>query len=346
MSRAGKRVTWILCDPSWGLLVDNNLETPCAAIVNKINNRLAPQAFSPQNVEKIENNMIAQNEKKRSKEEKEEEEEFEAKKKKLDSRVFNLNIQFETYWCTPLNKTMKIELFPIDEEFKKIENLMRITISEAHKQRYKYSKFKITKLERLQSPDLWGLYFLRRNEIGRINEEKPELIDGSTVNLIDRKTNEYYLFHGCNESILEKISNEGFDERVSNLSGMFGCGIYFAENSSKSDIYAHTKDCAQVGAFYSGQINKCTCQEDYESDRVMFVARVAMGSASMHCEATDKTDPMRKPPKRPGKEISYDSVIGESRMLNPKASLDYREFIIYDRRQCYGEYIIHYKRVQ
>jgi hypothetical protein len=42
----------------------------------------------------------------------------------------------------------------------------------------------------------------------------------------------------------------GFDERVSNLSGLFGCGVYFAENSSKSDMYSHTKNCAQVGAFY------------------------------------------------------------------------------------------------
>ena len=82
---------------------------------------------------------------------------------------------------------------------------------------------------------------------------------------LDATANEYYLFHGCNEKIVDIIGTQGFDERVSSLNGktflnlqwvivliqgMFGCGIYFAENSSKSDLYSHSKDCGQVGAVY------------------------------------------------------------------------------------------------
>lgn len=62
-----------------------------------------------------------------------------------------------------------------------------------------------------------------------------------------------------NVSLVDKIANHGFDERVSNLAGMFGCGIYFAENSSKSVIYAHAATCPQSGAVYIGQNSVCNC---------------------------------------------------------------------------------------
>jgi len=40
----------------------------------------------------------------------------------------------------------------------------------------------------------------------------------------------------------------------------------------------------------------------------------------------------------------YDSVLGESRAWESEAALDFREYIVYDRRQCYPEYIIMYSR--
>lgn len=55
---------------------------------------------------------------------------------------------------------------------------MTSTIADAHKQRYGFSTLKIVKLERLQHPEHWGLYYLRKKEIARNNEEKPEPIPG------------------------------------------------------------------------------------------------------------------------------------------------------------------------
>ena len=49
--------------------------------------------------------------------------------------------------------------------------------------------------------------------------------------------NEIYLFHGTKKRNVEAIKTTGFDERVASDSGLFGSGIYFSENSSKSDEY-------------------------------------------------------------------------------------------------------------
>ncbi len=45
--------------------------------------------------------------------------------------------------------------------------------------------------------------------------------------------NERFLFHGS--PFLHSIVTKGFDERHAYIGGMFGAGIYFAENSSKSN---------------------------------------------------------------------------------------------------------------
>lgn len=36
---------------------------------------------------------------------------------------------------------------------------------------------------------------------------------------------------------MDKIIDGGFDERLGSLSGLFGSGIYFAENSAKRFIF-------------------------------------------------------------------------------------------------------------
>jgi len=120
---------------------------------------------------------------------------------------------------------------------------------------------------------------------------------------------------------------------------MFGCGIYTADNSSKSCIYSHSSDCAQVGALYTGNQNQCTCYRTNGAERVMFLCRVCLGTPWIRLEATDPTKPLRRPPDRED-GTPYDSVMGECKEFNPSASLAFREYIVYDRRQCYPEYII------
>ncbi len=73
-----------------------------------------------------EDNLIVRNDpdeqakKRKDKEEvTEDDEDLEEKKRKLESRTFNIAVKFCDYWCTPLTKTMKITLMPSDLEFKK-----------------------------------------------------------------------------------------------------------------------------------------------------------------------------------------------------------------------------------
>jgi Poly(ADP-ribose) polymerase catalytic domain len=54
---------------------------------------------------------------------------------------------------------------------------------------------------------------------------------------VDESVNEYYLFHGTTEAIVEAIEKQGFEDRLSSP-GLFGRGMYFAESSTKADQYA------------------------------------------------------------------------------------------------------------
>jgi hypothetical protein len=75
----------------------------------------------------------------------------------------------------------------------------------------------------------------------------------------------------------------------------------------------------------------------------MFLSRVILGHTLKRTEQTDPDNPVRRPPERM-LGIPYDSILGEKRALAQDAHLDFREYIVYDRRQCYPEYVIFYRR--
>jgi len=258
-----------------------------------------------------------------------------------------LKIEYPTYWGKSKNKSERVELSPSTApiEYDMIQNMMNNTITETHSTDYKYTKYKMNHIYRLENIELWNLYYLRRDEIIRKNNKNPTPIEGVRTKLLDPLANEYYLFHGLSCNIVDKILESGFDERVSNLAGLFGSGIYFAEDSSKSGTYCHGTDCAQVGAVYGKGTSTCTCRDNNETERCMFVCRVSMGTGWVRLEATSKDGQiLRRPPEKDDGSF-YDSVIGQSTKFNEEAAVDYREFIVYDRRQCYAEYLIYFSRV-
>lgn len=114
------------------------------------------------------------------------------------------------------------------------------------------------------------------------------------------------------------IQQTGFDERVANR-GMLGTGCYFAENSSKSDQYTTPNGHDR---FY------------------IFLARVCLGSPYRTSSAHND---FRRPPSIPGGSGRlFDSVLYEGAGLTVGK---YREFVVYDRRACYPEYLIEYQRI-
>lgn len=91
----------------------------------------------------------------------------------------------------------------------------------------------MVRIEQVQNPHLWTKYCLRRHEVE---------LAGSA--------NEQLLFHGCSKDTLAIIGAEGFDIRVSAMSGSLGAGTYFA-----GDAMACTDPAAKHGL----QNDMCVC---------------------------------------------------------------------------------------
>lgn len=110
---------------------------------------------------------------------------------------------------------------------------------------------------------------------------------------------------------VETIAKAGMDERVCNLNGMLGAGLYFAEDSCKSGQYA-------------------VCDEKRSSWFIL--CRVVLGNP--YC--TDQGMPLLRRPPDP-----HDSVIFNPNHTTPG---HHRELVVYDRAQVYPEYIIEARR--
>jgi len=144
-----------------------------------------------------------------------------------------------------------------------------------------------------------------------------------------KEANEVLLFHGTKSNVTNFIIHQGFEPRIAKDEGLFGAGIYFAENSSKSDEYI-TPDLQ----------NLC----------YLFLCRVAIG----HPFTTTEPLKIRRPPCRKG-DIGLclhdraDSVLAECERTGlPNVThylKRYREFVVYDGSQCYPEFLITFQRV-
>lgn len=121
--------------------------------------------------------------------------------------------------------TFMIQLTPEDREYRAVEDEMQLTIRQ-HKDGGQaggvFTCYRILRIQKLINIKLWQRYLHRRSEICEENHGF---------------ANERMLFHGS--SFINAIVQKGFDERHAYIGGMFGAGIYFAENSSKSNQYVY-----------------------------------------------------------------------------------------------------------
>ncbi|KAG7216589.1 hypothetical protein INR49_023298 [Caranx melampygus] len=85
-----------------------------------------------------------------------------------------------------------------------------------------FSRYNIIKIQKVVNKKLRERYAHRQKEIADENHNHH---------------NERMLFHGS--PFINAIIHKGFDERHAYIGGMFGAGIYFAENSSKSNQYVY-----------------------------------------------------------------------------------------------------------
>uniref|UniRef100_A0A3B4FYY0 Poly [ADP-ribose] polymerase n=1 Tax=Pundamilia nyererei TaxID=303518 RepID=A0A3B4FYY0_9CICH len=215
-----------------------------------------------------------------------------------------------TFHCSSQG-TMLIDLQPDDKEFQSVEEELQSTIRE-HRDGGNaggvFSRYNIIKIQKVVNKKLRERYTHRQKEIADENHNHH---------------NERMLFHGS--PFINAIIHKGFDERHAYIGGMFGAGIYFAENSSKSNQYVYG----------IGGGTGCPTHKDrscYICHRQMLFCRVTLGKSFLQFSA------MKMAHAPPG----HHSVIGRPSVNG----LAYAEYVIYRGEQAYPEYLITYQIVK
>ncbi|XP_052772153.1 poly [ADP-ribose] polymerase tankyrase-1-like isoform X2 [Mya arenaria] len=199
--------------------------------------------------------------------------------------------------------TVLIDLLPDDSEYQSVEEQMQSTIRE-HKDRAGgyFHKYNTIKIQKVRNKKLMDKYQHRKKEVADENHGHD---------------NERLLFHGS--PFLQTIVQKGFDERHAYIGGMFGAGIYFAENSSKSNQYVYG----------IGGGTGCPLHKDrscYVCHRQLILCRVTLGKSFLQFSS------IRMAHAPPG----HHSVIGRP----SNGGLSYPEYVVYRGEQAYPEYLV------
>lgn len=262
-------------------------------------------------------------------------------------------------------------------------------------------RLEVTAVQRVENPSLWQQYVVDKHktlERHKADLDKlPLYRNGATkglAHILDEASNEFFMFHGgqtasaTRGNVLEKIiagdnearsypASNGFDARFAQDKNVFGAGLYFAENSSKSNQYNDCPRCGKnsiVCQAENEQDCKCTWEEvdEYASGLkwkerwptlgahlqkkggpyTMLLCRVMLGRSAVlllktHTDIKNKGDDLKE--KWKGRRVAptlggvkYDSVYSLAEYEKGKFRM--RETVLYDGAQVYPEYIIHYRR--
>eukprot|EP00106_Octopus_bimaculoides_P015464 XP_014782906.1 PREDICTED: tankyrase-1-like [Octopus bimaculoides] len=209
----------------------------------------------------------------------------------------------------PQQGTILIDLLPDDPEYIMVEEQMQGTVRE-HKDNAGgiFDRYNIIKIQKVRNKRLWEKYYHRRKEVAEEN---------------NNNENERLLFHGS--PFINAIVHKGFDERHAYIGGMFGAGIYFAENSSKSNQYVYG----------IGGGTGCPAHKDrscYICHRQLLLCQVTLGKSFTQLSA------MKMAHAPPG----HHSVIGRP----SNGGLTFPEYVIYRGEQGYPEYLINFQIVK
>lgn len=207
-------------------------------------------------------------------------------------------------------------------------------------------RLEILSVRAAANDEIWGDYMARREMIRLDIEENPsgfEIHPVQTTNSIPEfdspstgvsaeeiaealsadwaplapEVNEVFLFHGTSGIAADSITTSDFKMNLSgsNAGTLYGRGIYFAENSSKSDEY--TRD--------SGS-----------GIRHLLLCRVTLGRVKY----LDQKDVDPRECEDACLKGNAHSILGDRR----KCRGTYREFAVFDSEQVYPNYIIAYRR--
>ncbi|KAM8971660.1 poly [ADP-ribose] polymerase tankyrase-1 isoform X1 [Sarcophilus harrisii] len=220
--------------------------------------------------------------------------------------VFSTN-PYLTFHCVNQG-TILLDLAPDDKEYQSVEEEMQSTIRE-HRDGGNaggiFNRYNVIRIQKVVNKKLRERFCHRQKEVSEENHNHH---------------NERMLFHGS--PFINAIIHKGFDERHAYIGGMFGAGIYFAENSSKSNQYVYG----------IGGGTGCPTHKDrscYICHRQMLFCRVTLGKSFLQFST------MKMAHAPPG----HHSVIGRPSVNG----LAYAEYVIYRGEQAYPEYLITYQ---
>ena len=134
--------------------------------------------------------------------------------------------------------------------------------------------------------------------------------------------NEMYLWHGYDVQHEAAIIGSSLDVRLANRGGLYGAGLYFAENSCKSNQY-----CQHHGD---------RGHQDSSKTYALVLCRVVLGDiyhTSVTCAG------LTRPPIKPGHSRgggTFDSIVACG------GTQIHREFIVFENAQVYPEFTVHF----
>jgi len=207
----------------------------------------------------------------------------------------------------------------------------------------KVSKFEVVTVQRNENPRKWAEYFRMREQLKAKVDSMggTDLFEAKTASEIVgaadapqaqeflaraglcKDVNEFYLFHGTKPSAAKSICESDFlvKKAGSNAGTLYGPGLYFAESSSKSDEYAVDDKDGIFAGLFGIIVCRVTCgvinYNDEVSPPVQDLVDSVLSRQTHHC------------------------ILGD----REKCRGTFREFIIFDNKQVYPEYVVIYKRV-
>ena len=137
--------------------------------------------------------------------------------------------------------------------------------------------------------------------------------------------NEYMLYHGTRYENLDLIAEHGLNPLPA-LGGMFGRGVYFAQNASKSDFYTTCKECAT---------HKCKTCKHAEGERGILVSRVLLGTTHIMKHTDNVVKGWVEPP------CTRDSITAACKADG--GVVDHMEFVVFKDPHMLVQFQIFYK---
>ena len=141
------------------------------------------------------------------------------------------------------------------------------------------------------------------------------------------------LFHGTSVEGVKGITKTGFRLPERSENNMFGCGVYFATDSTKSAQELYTKG--------SKRLLLCDVVLGKQVEVVGLNASAKKHSLSKHIKQSSRNRPYLDVHLDKVRKGGFDSVYAKRGTRN-HGGVEYDEFIIYDQRLALPKYIVHF----